>query len=492
MSVRIKRIRIRNFRGIVSAQLDLGPRVTVLSGGNAEGKSSFLEAIKAPFQGGYDPRMVRDPAAPGAGSIIIGELPVDKKAQDPQKAVIEMELDDGSTLKRVIDAKRRTSVIECTSKTGEKLGGQGYVDQLAPVASLDPIQFLLADPKDRAKVVMQFLDVPLELDELSFIPTGDDGTWYLQYFHGKDGRALGCFEALKAVEDACVERRRNTNRRVAEITATIQNLRSSIPTLNDESADYAAIAKDAEEQYRAAESAYRVARVTIEEQARAAEDQANAKLEASNRETELWLAAEIAKLREQASERKRDAAAECSRVLGGIKDAYNESFAQVEAEHGPVVDEAREAHGEAKRNLEAFHNASGLRVHLKKQDQLHREILEDSLKMDRAIARLRELRHEKMAEVPIPGLEMRDGEVYYQGLLLDAINTAQQIEIAAQIVSAAWGELPLLILDNAEHLDESMRSRFLDALRGADCQVVLAEVTNGPLRIETPELAGAA
>jgi len=103
--------------------------------------------------------------------------------------------------------------------------------------------------------------------------------------------------------------------------------------------------------------------------------------------------------------------------------------------------------------------------------------------MDSAIAQIRALRNKKMEEVPIAGLEMRDGEVYYQGLRLDAINTAQQIEVAALIVSQASGTMPFMILDNAEHLDQEMKQRFVEALKAGGFQVVVAQVTEGPLAV---------
>lgn len=477
----IKRIKIRNFKGIVSAQFELG-QVTILSGGNGVGKTSFLEAVKAPFSGGYDPTMVRDPEAPGAASIVIGEMPVEKKPLANTKAIVEMELMDGSTLTREVDRARKTSKVECISANGEKLGGQGYAETLASVDAVDPMRFLLADPKDRAKVVMQFLDVPLSADELAFIPGGN---WYTVHMRGKDGKPLPCFEALKAVEDACVERRRDTNRRVSELTATIENLRSSVPTLNDESADYQGAAEAAEKAHRDAEGAYRLLKVTIEEEAAAARAKAKSDHLAEVQKIDAWLAEEIAKLQTAAQSRKAEALVAHSSILEAIRTAEADAAAEADKEHLPILESARADHQAAKQTLADYHNATGLRKHLADCTEKHKEILSDSMKMDRAIAAIRDLRLKKMEDVPIEGLEMRDGEVFYRGLRMDAINTAQQIEVAAQIVSNAAGKLPFMILDNAEHLDPEMKERFVGALKAGGFQVVVAEVTEGPLKVET-------
>ncbi len=43
--VRLRSISIRNFRNIHAADVELGPRLNVISGGNGQGKTSFIEAV---------------------------------------------------------------------------------------------------------------------------------------------------------------------------------------------------------------------------------------------------------------------------------------------------------------------------------------------------------------------------------------------------------------------------------------------------------------
>ena len=42
----------------------------------------------------------------------------------------------------------------------------------------------------------------------------------------------------------------------------------------------------------------------------------------------------------------------------------------------------------------------------------------------------------------------------------------------------------LIVLDDAEHLEPENRERFIEALLAADFQVVIAQVIEGPLRVE--------
>lgn len=477
----IKRIHIRNFKGIEYATMELG-QITLVSGANGTGKSSFLEAVKAPFQGGYDPALVNDPDAEGACRIRIGEKPADKRTVPNTKAIVEMELGDGSRLKRVIDAQRATSSVECFSATGERLGGQGYVEKLAPIGAVDPLAFLLADKKDRAKVVMEFLNVPLETSELEFIPGGD---WWTAHMRDKDGRRLSCFEALNSVESALCDRRRECDRRRRELAATIDNLRKSSPTVNDESRDWQKEAQDAELAYRQAESAYQARIAAMRSEAEAARSRAIEKRSAENRAIDDWLSAEIAKLQAEASRRKTTVQQVYSENMEAIRQAELHAEQTITESSGPAVDEGRRNYEEAQRNLSAFHESIGVRNHLKVVEEQNRKQVSESLRLETAINRIRDLRMEKMKDVGIEGLEMRDGEVFYRGLRLDALNTAQQIQIAAQIVSNNARTLPFLIIDNAEHLDAETKSEFVQALTAGGFQVVVAEVSNSPLTVQT-------
>ena len=473
---------IQNFKGIKAARLTFGKRRTVISGANGKGKSALLEAVTATFEGGYDEKLVRNPEAEGAACITMGEVPVEKKPLPETKAVLTLKFADGSYAKRVIDKERRTSSVEAYSADGQKLGGQGYLEELATAATISPIRFLLAEGKDRAKIVMEFLTVPLEPEELDFIP---EGRWWLAKATDHKGKFLPCFDALKEVETACVERRREINRRADELAKTANNLRGRDNTLNDETRDWERESREATEKHRDAVAACRMAEIQVTEEAEAAEKEAASERATAYREAEIILQGEIEKLKARMEIKKVAAEKSYSDRMAAIAQARRQAEATVEAEHGPNIEATREDMTVAAGALKRYNETQGLRVHLKEVEQDHREVSQKAGQFDRAIDKLRRLRETKMEEVPIPGLSMKDGVVFYEGLPLDALNTAKRIEVATQLCTAASRKEALLVIDDAEHLDSQTRQDFYEALARAGFQVLAAEVTDGPLKVVT-------
>ena len=478
----LSEIIIQNFKGIKAARLTFGKTRTVISGANGKGKSALLEAVTATFEGGYDEKLVRNPEAEGAACITMGEVPVEKKQLPDTKAVLTLKFADGSYAKRVIDKERRTSSVEAYSADGQKLGGQGYLEELATAATISPIRFLLAEGKDRAKIVMEFLTVPLEPEELDFIP---EGRWWLAKATDHKGKFLPCFDALKEVETACVERRREINRRADELSKTANNLRGRDNTLNDDTRDLDREARDATDAHKDAATARGIALLQITEEAEAAQKEAFTERKSQDAETDSWLSVEIEKLKGIAEKRKRVSLENYNERIAAIATARKEAEDQTEAEHGPKVRATLDAMNEAREALSRYNKTQGVREHLKEIEQEHREVSQKAGQFDRAIDKLRRLRETKMEEVPIPGLSMKDGVVFYEGLPLDALNTAKRIEVATQLCTAAARKESLLVIDDAEHLDSETRQDFYEALARAGFQVLAAEVTDGPLKVVT-------
>lgn len=477
----VKTVSIRNYKGIYSAQLDLGKKRTIIMGGNEVGKTSFLSAITAPFKGGYDPDDVRNGEAEGAGRIVIGEIPVDSKKLPDTKAVIEMVLDDGSKIKRVIDKAAKRSTCEWTSATGEKLGAQTEVEGLARANVINPTAFLRGDKKERSKIVMEFLNVPLDKKELSFIPGGD---WWEIYLRDKSGEPRSCFDAIKAVEEACVLRRRDINRDKKELEGTEQTLRKGVLTLNDESTDWKALAEAAEKESREAQQAFEAAKNGVLAEAKEALKIEDVEFNTAKDEVDNWLAQQIQLVTEQARTKLAEKRVEHEAKRAEILKAEADALSDVNGEHVAIIEAANLKHHDAKANLQAYNEAAGLRAHLATVLAKYKEKNAESMRFDEALEKIDELRKEKMKEVPIEGISMVDGEVFYRGLALDALNSAQQTEVAAQIVTQLAGTERLIVLDDAEHLEPENRERFIEALLAADFQVVIAQVTEGPLRVE--------
>lgn len=481
----IKRVSIQNYRGICYATLELG-QITILSGGNGTGKSSFASAIADVFSGGYDPTAVRDPDAPGAGAITVGEQQIEggKNQAKPHVAVIELELADGSRVKRKIDREAKRSTVEAFSSTGERLGGQGWIEEnLSEVWTADPMRFLRAEPKKRAEVIMDFLNPPLSVLEIGACFGNQEQWWRMLLDEHEDS----CFDAIDAILSAAMERRRLINTTADQKAKAIQELQDRIPALNQESRDWQGEAEAAQAFASGLEAELAASLRECDEVERQQQQAATAEWqrqwERANDAMNRKIAAAKAEFDAEVSRLEADKAARKQQATATRMEAREKLIAQ----HAQPIDRAKANVAEAKRLLKEYNEATGLRVHLDAVRDERNGMVAQSLQYDRAIEALRKLKRDKMSEVPIAGLEMRDGIPYYDGLPLDAINTSQQISVAAQIVAQKRKQVPFMVLDDAEHLDLDTRQALVTALADQGWQVVVCEVRpeGGELKVET-------
>lgn len=76
------------------------------------------------------------------------------------------------------------------------------------------------------------------------------------------------------------------------------------------------------------------------------------------------------------------------------------------------------------------------------------------------------MKKQKLDELPIPGLEVRNGQIFANGLDYDKqVNTGQQFKIAVQISALRFGGLPFMIADKGEHLDGASWDEIRGRLR---------------------------
>lgn len=475
----ISEIEIRKFRGIRYARLRLGEALTVVMGGNGEGKSSFRHALKAAFQGGYDPADVNDPLSDGGSAIVIGEEPpTDAKKFPDTKAVVTVHFADKSYARRTVDRARRTSSVDYYSESGERIGGQEEIEKLLNPDAIDPLQFLAEDPKKQNRFVEKFLEVPLDLVEVQAIVPGD---WWHAHFNSKGQ----CFEKLAVITKACEERRRQINREKDQMEATIQNLRKGVIYVNEENQDWEGAERAAEKMYREAEASYKSARVDVDTESATAKRQADIKLQTDNAAVDVWERAEVERIRAEAQSKRQSNKSAHAEYIADVQRLTAEQVELIEKEHRPILDDCLKDYEAAKADLKKYNEMSGLRVHLKTLDEQFAEKMSASMKLDNAIEALRKLRKEKAEKIPIPGLTMVDGQIQYYNIPLESINTAMRVQLVTCILTKANSKF--LVIDDIEHLEPDIRKEFLSQLVAAGIQVVACEVVPGPLRVITTE-----
>jgi recombinational DNA repair ATPase RecF len=137
--MKINSVTIRNVLGIEQLSFEAG-RFNEISGRNGSGKTSVLQAIIAGIQGGSLATLLRDGATEGE---------------------IVLDLDDGMSIRRRITDKGATVTVKQGGVTMPK--PQDIINRLADMLSVNPVDFLLADKKERAKVLLETMPIRLDV-----------------------------------------------------------------------------------------------------------------------------------------------------------------------------------------------------------------------------------------------------------------------------------------------------------------------------------------
>ncbi len=148
----------------------------------------------------------------------------------------------------------------------------------------------------------------------------------------------------------------------------------------------------------------------------------------------------------------------------------------------------QQAIAEAQAGLKRAGEVAALSKHLDEQQERLAEKSTEAKAFDQALTAMDELKKSKLDHLPIPGLEIRENEVYRNGIPFDQLNHAQRYTLAIEIGSLGLGDLPLIVSDEAESLDANEFEAFCEAIKESGMQVIVARVSDGPL-VSEPQSA---
>lgn len=428
--MKIAHLKITNVLGIDS--LEFSPAgFTAITGPNGVGKTSILEAIKSATGQGHDATLLRKGA---------------------EKGEIVLVLDDGTEIQQRITP---TATTRNVVRDGKKLTKPGEVIKaLTDALSVNPVEFLTARKQDRVKVLLESMPLtadPAKLTEITGIPV--------------EASSAHALHVIEAVRQQVYDDRTGTNRAAREKEATINQLRAAMPEApggveGDEDElraklEQAQAARDAEVQRIdtklagiKAESAERVQKL---------KDDAQAKIDA--------IRAELAQALEQERATLTETETKAGRVRQKALDTFTATAQPLQAAIA-AIRANRDAAAKRKATLETVERM---------QAELQ-ELEADAQRQTKALADLDQYKSDLLASLPIPGVEVRDGEVYRDGVPFDRLNTAQRVAIAFEIAKLRAGELRLVCLDGMEMLDDESLAELRRQAEQADVQVFITRV----------------
>lgn len=439
--MKIQHVRIENILGVQHLEFTPGAGMTAITGQNGQGKTSVLEAIKSTLQKGHDATLLRKGATEGEVVLV---------------------LDNGAQIReRVTEARTTRDVIDPTGKKIAKPADtlQSFTDAL----SVNPVEFLRAGKKDRVKVLLESMPLVADaarLTQITGIPVAQTKEHAL---------AVIDFVRKQVYDD-----RTGTNRAVKEKAGTINQLELNLPEApggvtgsEDELVDMVRQldAKRTAELQRVSDKLAGI-QTKHHEECNALRADAQAKIDAIKAELTQALEAKDASLRDiqgkAQAQRDRTTAAHAQAVA-----PVNEALAVIRANRA---------------------NAARREQALKTIEQFNRELAEleqDSAKQTKALEELDAYKSELLSSLPIPGLEVVDGEVMRDGITFDRLNTAQQVRIAIEIAALRAGDLAVCCTDGLEALDTESFQELASQAEELGLQLFVTRVTDGEFSVQS-------
>lgn len=427
--MRVQRLRISQVLGIDELEIEPG-NVTVAEGANGAGKSSLIEALRSVVHGGHDATLVRHGA--DAGEVVLL-------------------LDDGTEIrKRITQAGSTLSVKDAEGK--QVRAPQGYVNRLADALSFDPAAFLRAEDKRRAELFLEAL--PIELDESALLEAVGGVVEVPQ------SQLRGYpFDVLGAIHKRVYDERTGINRAGKEKRATVEQLSQSLP-------EKAGVANES---------------APLEERKAKLVDQWEARVSSVEKERDASLEA----LREETQRRIDEIRIEAEQEAEKIRQGAAERVAALNAEAGPAIEEVTAAIAAAREREKAAVAAENTRQVVEKMKaevealaEQSRALTEQSRALTAALGRLDALKLDLAKQIPMKGVEVRDGQIYKDDIPWPRMNRAEQVKLAIRLAQLRAGDLRLVCVDELECLDDRTFEAFRTNAARTDLQFVVTRVND--------------
>ncbi len=486
-------------------------------GRNGAGKSSILKALGYVLDGGTDPSVIRrwkcgDLAhGPSVQQTAAGVDWVENATcaecggrgyVEADKSVVALGLSDGTTISKTTRPKRARRGGDVTGYTVDleinqpdgtiRKAPQTYLKELAEVNSVDPSVLLRIDSTTapgRAKLAAELL----RLVPVLFQPeeVGDESLRYLPVGEYKATLPLP-LDALKKISAAITEERRRVGQTKEAATGAVVRLQKSLPesllavterhmagvsSAKEEEAAKAAL-ETAEQERRDVESAISDRKKEIETEKERLLGLVKQEWSTAVAETNKSIDEQIKALESQRSIQNEANRAELGRKSLIIAQTAQDGYRDLDAESKPVLEAAIAKVAEFKARVNDQARASFTRQEIEVQELAARDA---SIKYDRLSAelqRLEGLRLDKLKNLPVAGLVVENGIPSLDGIEWQNVNLARRVEAVIQICTQNSGKLPLIMIDDAEHLDDANSRLIRDGLIEAGYQVICANVSD--------------
>lgn len=452
-SVRLHEIQIRNVMGITELEIRPG-QVTIIEGKNGSGKTSILGAIRAAIGGGHDATLLRNGSSSGEVVLL---------------------LEDGKRIEKRIGRERSSSTVTDPER-GKIAKPQTFMDDLIDKFSLNPIDFLSSKAAQRVELLLESL--PMKLSEMDVI----DALELCASKHDLSGHAL---QVIQAIAKDLYDQRTGVNRTLKDKISTIAEMKKALPEEVTTEVDYAGEVEAAQTAYLDFQKDVLERRAAISANCTALqrrnESASNAEIKSLEQERDR----RIAEIREDFELRISGAGTVCKAVLQNAQEAKDGALAELQAAVDGKEQPLKDRIADARAKSETNSRSASTRKHLETLKTGAKVLESDSENLTAALAQLDELKSALLERLPIKGMELRDSDIYLDGVPFDRVNEARKVQVAIEVAQLRSGRLPLIVVDGLERLDSATFAAFIAEVKTRNIQLIATRVTEGKLQVTT-------
>jgi hypothetical protein len=402
-----------------------------------------LAALKDLADGGHDPTLIR--RGEDQGSVV-------------------MNLSDGIEIAKLIrPAKSVTTVTH--PKLGKISKPASWIKEVLDSFSVDPVQFLSAVPKLQVDILLGALPVALDWAAVkAVVPHEYTGV-------NPDQHAL---KVLDEIKSRVFSKRRELNTSAREKRATASQMRDALPQAPEgESPDWKA------ELERLIEQRSRLESEASEEISRlkGAASGEIARLEAEKN-------GKINVLRQAFDDQVHDLEVAYNEQGEHVRMYESEAIDKVRGKAQPEIDGASEDIGTCTEKVEAEAKAAQARETVAKFEGDAATVEQNAAVLTKTLDDIQTMKNDLLRVLPIPELELVDGEIQVGGIPFNRLNDAARHRIAIEVAKLKASKLGLILMDRAEIFDAESWSSFVDTALESGLQIIAAKVSDQELTVE--------
>ncbi len=439
MALHINEITVNRILGLKLFKVQPG-KMTLIAGGNRAGKSSFIQAFRAAFK------------SPGTDPDFIHE--------NGEKGTIEVKLNNAIEIRRTVTRNGSTVVVKHAGETMNK--PQAFLDSLLDERNFNPAAFILADKRERRRVLLAALPITLDVDKIIGLLGDIEAKTISRTLNWDrfDFTQHGLVVAQQ-IRDVVYDQRHTQGQRVRQLSEAIKQDRADMPPTVD-------VTRFKDFDHKAKLAEFEEAQAAVATHERKCD-----KLRSIQGQAER-LVESIERLKQEIKQKQQE--------LEGVKGQGADLRHEVESFEQPPVDQMRAEMEEFQDHQKQAYKSEEIekRETLLIDERVHHEQLDKLVKiMGDTLPRL--LLSE--TKLPIDGLEFQGDDTLINGRSIDKLSTSEQMRLVVKIAVVTMNKgLKACCLDRFESLDDLAQKEFIkEAAAYPDVQWFIAKVTKGPL-----------